>query len=179
MLPKPHIDIRGRNVIISTGPDVTTIQAGSHEEAIEVAAKEEAHWEWVIASRREAYERNLRDGVPQVLLHPDDTEPVAPEPVSSEPSEPTEPAELPEVGELVSVVGWRWEPSSSRIVVELTAPQDVTLWRAMGERSSTVELKATGDKTEFRHYKGAPGDRFVLRVGGEDGAVLIDTEVPA
>jgi hypothetical protein len=30
-----------------------------------------------------------------------------------------------------------------------------------------------------RAYKGRAGDRFVLRVGGEDGAVLIDTEVPS
>jgi hypothetical protein len=178
MLPKPHIDIRGRNVIISTGPEVQTIQAGSHEEAIEIAAEQEAHWERVIASRREAYDRNLAAGVPQVLLHPDDAEPVAPEPVDSEPSEPEEPGEPEPVGELVSVVGWRWEPGSERMVVELTAAADVTLWRSMGDRSSTVELGATAGPVS-RAYKGRAGDRFVLRVGGEDGAVLIDTEVPS
>lgn len=198
---RPAIHINGTRVVVTAGPDESTHQVASHEDAIELAARLEQEWEDDARKRAELLARYIDEGVDVVVPHPDDAAEwgltVEPTPTSetvpagsdSEPLEPPQEGPQESVSEPVGddstdpapepvvTATARWEPDTSRLVVTMLATEDVSMWRSMlGRNTSTFALVAGNEAV--RAFKGEPGGVFELRIDGPDGELVLTETIP-
>lgn len=80
-------------------------------------------------------------------------------------------------GPPVTVEVVRYEPSSSRLMLNIHAREAVTLYRSAGDRSATFELPASPEPVA-RWFKADPGVAWEIRMGDEAGAVVAEGVIP-